>query len=250
MTDLLEELIWGFSFIYYLVLYLFQGLKRVITCMALTLNSPPSSNISSLPSNLSWVGQLFVEPYGTKGPLVTSDHGRDHKIHNLDGKSARVVYINKHGEEDHNLDGMSLQAESHKQDQNRRRFHHQMIQSGAGRSKEIITIMKEKKCNEIDDLKYCLPEQEGSVGVRGGIDCEAIGVIKLRKRPARLVVPEYLTGQEFCQKGRTKKLEKQEFEVEGRDFFLAAKKGRREAMEDGYGVLLDIMGDPKQVSIS
>ncbi|KAL5571740.1 hypothetical protein UlMin_021337 [Ulmus minor] len=72
-----------------------------------------------------------------------------------------------------------------------------------------------------------------------------LGGTKLKKRPARLVLPEYFPGQEFCdQKGR--KLEKKEFEVEGKEFCLAAKKGRRDVMEDGYGVLLDVMGDPKQ----
>ncbi|GMN56452.1 hypothetical protein TIFTF001_025564 [Ficus carica] len=79
-----------------------------------------------------------------------------------------------------------------------------------------------------------------------GAVAKKIGGIKLRKRPSRLVVPDFLPGddQEFCEK--TRRLEKKEFEVEGRDFFLAAKKGRREVMEDGHGVLLDIMGDPKQ----
>jgi protein phosphatase 1L len=30
---------------------------------------------------------------------------------------------------------------------------------------------------------------------------------------------------------------------------LASKKGRREVMEDGYGVMIDILGDAKQVMI-
>uniref|UniRef100_A0A5B7BV90 PPM-type phosphatase domain-containing protein n=1 Tax=Davidia involucrata TaxID=16924 RepID=A0A5B7BV90_DAVIN len=67
---------------------------------------------------------------------------------------------------------------------------------------------------------------------------------KSRKRPARLVVPDYSPVSEFCQKD--KKLERKEFEVEGKDFSLASKKGRRDVMEDGYGVMLDILGDPTQ----
>nr|GMD72779.1 probable protein phosphatase 2C 74 [Ipomoea batatas] len=35
-------------------------------------------------------------------------------------------------------------------------------------------------------------------------------------------------------------------EVEGRDYFVASKKGRREVMEDGHSVILDILGDSKQ----
>lgn len=69
---------------------------------------------------------------------------------------------------------------------------------------------------------------------------------KMRKRPAvRLVVPEYSPILEFVEMG--KKTEKKEFEVEGKGFFLASKKGKRAVMEDGYGIMLDIFGDPKQV---
>ncbi|KAM7508175.1 hypothetical protein LguiA_018628 [Lonicera macranthoides] len=68
---------------------------------------------------------------------------------------------------------------------------------------------------------------------------------KMRKRPAvRLVVPEYSPILEFLEMG--KKMEKKEFEVEGNGFFLASKKGKRAVMEDGYGIVLDIFGDPKQ----
>lgn len=68
---------------------------------------------------------------------------------------------------------------------------------------------------------------------------------KLKKRPARLVLPEYYPKLEFGEKDR--KLENMEFQVKGRDFCLASKKGRRQCMEDGYGVMTDILGDTKQV---
>jgi hypothetical protein len=59
-------------------------------------------------------------------------------------------------------------------------------------------------------------------------------------------VPAYSGEMEFGEMGR--KLANKEFEVEGRNFVLASKKGRRTSvMEDGYGVMLDILGDPKQV---
>lgn len=69
--------------------------------------------------------------------------------------------------------------------------------------------------------------------------------LKLRRRPAKLVVPAYSPALEFVEMGR--KLENKVFEVEGRNFVLASKKGIRTAMEDRYGVMLDILGDPKQV---
>lgn len=68
---------------------------------------------------------------------------------------------------------------------------------------------------------------------------------KLRKRPAKLVVPEYCPALEFSK--LRKKIENQEFQVQGRDYCLATKKGRRETLEDAYGVMLDILGDSKQV---
>ncbi|XP_038884309.1 probable protein phosphatase 2C 2 [Benincasa hispida] len=67
---------------------------------------------------------------------------------------------------------------------------------------------------------------------------------KLRKRPGKLVVPEYCPGLEFSK--LRKKMEDQEFHVQGRDYCLATKKGRRETLEDAYGVMLDIFGDSKQ----
>lgn len=70
-------------------------------------------------------------------------------------------------------------------------------------------------------------------------------VMKAKKKPARLVIPENclsLGFSEMCEEEFQK-----EFEVEGRDFCLASRKGKREIMEDGYGIINDIMGDPKQV---
>ncbi|XP_022718389.1 probable protein phosphatase 2C 2 isoform X1 [Durio zibethinus] len=66
--------------------------------------------------------------------------------------------------------------------------------------------------------------------------------IKLRKRPATLLLPEYFPRLEIFPRLEKKK----EFEIEGRDFFLASKKGIREIMEDSYSFTVDILGDPKQ----
>lgn len=71
------------------------------------------------------------------------------------------------------------------------------------------------------------------------------GSVKVRKRPARIVVPEFCPGfDQFCERGG--RLEEKEIEEEGRDYCLASKKGKREVMEDGYGVMVDIQGDPQQ----
>lgn len=70
--------------------------------------------------------------------------------------------------------------------------------------------------------------------------------LKMRKRPARIVVPEFFPGfDRFCEVGG--RSEEKEIEVEGRDYCLASKKGKREVMEDGYEIMVDIHGDPHQV---
>ncbi|XP_059631009.1 probable protein phosphatase 2C 2 [Cornus florida] len=84
-------------------------------------------------------------------------------------------------------------------------------------------------------------------GVRDNSPPEKVlGLNALTKRPASLVVPApYHPGDDFGEVN--KKLDNKEyFEVEGRDYCLASKKGKREVMQDGYGVMLDVLGDPKQ----
>lgn len=66
----------------------------------------------------------------------------------------------------------------------------------------------------------------------------------LKKRPAQLIVPAYCPASDFGQVGKI--LERKEFQTEGKGFAMASKKGRREIMEDGHGVMLDISGNPKQ----
>ncbi|XVF63436.1 hypothetical protein PTKIN_Ptkin09bG0087000 [Pterospermum kingtungense] len=75
-----------------------------------------------------------------------------------------------------------------------------------------------------------------------GITCTS--TIKLKTRPTMLLVPEYCSGLEIFPSSGLE-LNK-EFEIEGRDFCLASKKGKREIMEDNYGFMVDILGDPKQ----
>ncbi|KAK4804286.1 hypothetical protein SAY86_004103 [Trapa natans] len=73
--------------------------------------------------------------------------------------------------------------------------------------------------------------------------------VKVNGRPTRLVLPEQQRSSavEFSEfMSRAKAGKKGVFEVRGRGYFLASKNGRRAVGEDGYGVVLDISGDPKQ----
>lgn len=81
-----------------------------------------------------------------------------------------------------------------------------------------------------------------------GAGNEDAGAVRpMKKRPARLVIPTCFPGLDFVDKVKKVDFVK-EFEViEGRDFFLVSKKGRREVMEDRHAAVVDISGDPKQV---
>ncbi|KAL5571773.1 hypothetical protein UlMin_021370 [Ulmus minor] len=168
--------------------------------------------LKSPPSMYSLSSDL--SPAGKK--LFLGSRGGDHV--NLSAQMitprSRVAYINKHQED-----------------------HHHAADNETGAKGNIWG--QKLDCDEDFGTKEKIMEENPNNPAM------LLGGTKLKKRPARLVLPEYFPGQEFCdQKGR--KLEKKEFEVEGKEFCLAAKKGRRDVMEDGYGVLLDVMGDPKQ----
>ncbi|KAJ8618728.1 hypothetical protein MRB53_014914 [Persea americana] len=67
---------------------------------------------------------------------------------------------------------------------------------------------------------------------------------KVRKRPARIVIPEAYEVLGFDEVERD--LGEKEFQVQGRSFSLVSKKGGRKVMEDGYSVITDISGDSRQ----
>ncbi|KAJ6348742.1 hypothetical protein OIU77_006338 [Salix suchowensis] len=89
------------------------------------------------------------------------------------------------------------------------------------------------------------PDSVRIIKVREGDQSKGAGGAPdlMKNRPGRLVVPPYCPQVEFAQVDR--KLENKQFEVQGRYFSLVSRKGRREVMEDGYGVMIDILGDAK-----
>ncbi|KAK9995154.1 hypothetical protein SO802_024857 [Lithocarpus litseifolius] len=132
----------------------------------------------------------------------------------------------------------------HEEEIMQEKTHHKVLQKGMREYDEqnCTTIIENIKGGGV--LVNDIIQGSDSLGmVKLGGDNQQ-GLLKLRKRPAKLVVPEHCAVSEFGEMCR--KLEHKEFEVEGRDFVLASKKGRRKVMEDGYGVVVDILGDPKQ----
>lgn len=72
---------------------------------------------------------------------------------------------------------------------------------------------------------------------------EAVEVKKAKRRPLRIVIP-LVASTGFGAKDVA--VGEKEVEVEGSDYCLFSRKGKRHVMEDGYGVMTDINGDPKQ----
>ncbi|KAG9444399.1 hypothetical protein H6P81_015739 [Aristolochia fimbriata] len=73
---------------------------------------------------------------------------------------------------------------------------------------------------------------------------------RMRKRPARIIIPENNTDRVFeagAEAGNNiDSCDQRDFEVQGGEYCLASRRGRKRVMEDGYGVITNISGDSKQ----
>lgn len=106
---------------------------------------------------------------------------------------------------------------------------------------EQVVVEKERFGEETPKVGKCL------------FDSETPGVKKLRKRPAKIIIPSIGgcggdhglgIGEAFFRKDEDAGME---IEVEGTGYCLASRRGTRHMMEDGYGVMTNIHGDSKQV---
>ncbi|CAK7328839.1 unnamed protein product [Dovyalis caffra] len=220
MKDL-EDFLWGFSIIS-LALYFLRRLRKAISMASLSLTSPRSPSLPSPPPPLSWVNQFFLEK--RKAPLMKDDSETTVLLHDQEG---------------------SISQESQRRDMKRKGSHYEekiMQETMAYEAYQKGLHDKSSQKNSDVLIKKLGPDSLRIVKVSEGDHNK--GATKLKKRPGKLVLPEYCPKVEFALVDR--KLENKEFQVQGRDFFLASKKGRREVMEDGYGIMMDILGDAKQ----
>ncbi|XXG39460.1 hypothetical protein AAC387_Pa01g0414 [Persea americana] len=103
-----------------------------------------------------------------------------------------------------------------------------VISMRSGCTEEISVTSK------VDGLSSMVTCKGGEVKVLG----------KVRKRPARIAIPQMNRDLDFEEVGLDGG--EKDFHVGGRDFCLASKKGKRKAMEDGYGFITEICGNSKQ----
>lgn len=68
---------------------------------------------------------------------------------------------------------------------------------------------------------------------------------KSSKRPARIVIPEACVAPDevFKDSGDQREV----VAVEGKEFFVASRRGKRKIMEDKYAAITNITGNSKQV---
>lgn len=94
-------------------------------------------------------------------------------------------------------------------------------------------------------VEFCAP----SSSMESNGKKESASSRKERKRPARIEILKPRVSLELCEAWKKEEMSDEGFEVEGRGYWLACRKGtRRHTMEDGYGVMTNINGDSKQVS--
>lgn len=218
MKDL-EDFLWGFSIIS-LALYFLRRLRKVISMASLSLTSPQSSSLPSPP--LSWVSQFFLEK--RKVPLIKDESETKVLVHDPESN-------------------VSQESQSGDMKSKALRFEEGIMQeSMACEAYQKCLHDKSSQKNSDALIRKVGPDSLRIIKISEGDRSK--GATKMKKRPGMLVVPEYSPIVEFSRADR--KLENKEFEVQGRDFFLASKKGRREVMEDGYGIMIDILGDAKQ----
>ncbi|KAG0485130.1 hypothetical protein HPP92_009209 [Vanilla planifolia] len=91
-------------------------------------------------------------------------------------------------------------------------------------------------------------ENMASLDPEDSVKDEATTATKLRRRPARIVIPQPHVGCGFGEAVCNNEVDagRTVMEVEGNGYCLASRKGTRHIMEDGYGVITNIHGDPKQ----
>jgi len=216
--------------------------------MALILNSPTSC---ALTSPISWVGDIFVGRKGGSSLVFESLNFESSEISADESpreKAPRVTCQDDNKQEYIPGGGGEVDATDS--------YGEMAVNEKSGILMIDIVSHEEKITQELNIRTKVHPKKENSgvllidQGISDSLEMVDFGgakeALKPRKRPSMLVVPAYSGDMEFGEMGR--KLANKEFEVEGRNFSLASKKGRRTSvMEDGYGVMLDILGDPKQV---
>lgn len=68
-----------------------------------------------------------------------------------------------------------------------------------------------------------------------------------RRRPTRIAIPAADVGSAFPEGNIVDSEEDREFHLEERCYSVASRRGNKRVMEDDYGVITNIRGDPKQV---
>ncbi|XP_030523045.1 probable protein phosphatase 2C 2 [Rhodamnia argentea] len=231
MIDL-HELLWGFSIVS-LVLFSIQRLRSLM--MSVAVGHDPLA-FSPSPRPLSTLAKVLT---GRRGLSPVSPSFLPETVESLPSAKGEISILgNRSADREGQTSGTKLD-DSHDE----------------SCPAKYDNLFADERCREVRE-KGLHDERPHEINSEAMSDVPASSAKKviasekasanmLRKRPARLILPENFPVLEFgCE--RLKKRENKEFEVEGRDYCLVSKRGKRDVMEDSYGVMVDVAGDPKQ----
>ncbi|KAI6691331.1 hypothetical protein NL676_028159 [Syzygium grande] len=231
MIDL-HELLWGFSVVS-LVLFLIRRLRSLMMSVAV---GHESSAFSASPGPLPSLAKVLV---ARRGPSPASPSFRPETLESLASTKGEILIL---GNGSAPREGEISHAEPEdSQDESHPAKYDDLLRL------EQCREVREKGMHDVGahDIDSKALSDVPALSVEKAIAGKKGSANKLRKRPARLILPENFPVLELgCE--RSKKRENKEFEIEGRDYCLASKTGRRDVMEDRYGVTVDVAGDPKQ----
>lgn len=234
MIDI-TDLLWSFSQIISLLLHLLQVVTRPIS-MARSSNSPSSS---AHPPPFSWVcfpstvfaSKAVVEESQPKSPVSGPELSDPHQSSctqksclQEDSCDATLDFLQEHPRGNSRPEGWCPVENS--------------CFGPRNLFEEDVVFGKREFFGEKSEAS----RKEGldSLDIQGKVPR------KIRKRPAKIVIPETREALGFgTEVGRD--LGEEELHVQGSSFCLVSKKGRRKILEDGYSVITDISGDSRQV---
>ncbi|OAY63842.1 putative protein phosphatase 2C 77 [Ananas comosus] len=211
---MVDDIEYVYCFIAFLV-HLFRALRKALI-MGLCTNSSTHACLPPPPAPLSWKRQS--EPHNVAHKR--SKEGSDRKVHPVAEEDCfkRENFVSRASS--CNVGGQATVT----------------VARHEGFTGERCEEEKIEKKIELDSL---------SIGKEGE---EKSTERAVRKRPARLVIPEICAVSDFRKAGTEKNSGdvNAAVEVEGSGFCLASRKGHRHVMEDGYGVITNIHGNSKQ----
>ncbi|XP_068660856.1 probable protein phosphatase 2C 74 [Aristolochia californica] len=256
MIDL-AELLWSFSLIS-LFLHFFHVIKKV---MVVTLGSGTATSSSSSSSSSAAAASSSVFYFGSQSKLqgwsryyrslsqtnfLKRNPSADSSVSTFSGEVVEGEGHSCPTTRDYSAGDVKLVGKKDTAD-------FSCLESNPEARSRLGVLDLVEEGVKFDSRQPSTPRQESGVMVAEGLSSYETArkerevnkvCSRMRKRPALIIIPESSRGFEAGEAGNDSV--ERDFEVQGREFCLASRKGRKRIMEDGYGVITNISGDSKQ----